>query len=82
MKPWYTSSKFWFCMLAAMAGYVQSMQGLPGSVTQLAGLAVTLLAMLGYTASRTVLEHQDSAEAHEIAVASIKVAIPDAKVTP
>ena len=79
MTPFYKSSTFWLSLLAAVAGYVQSLQGVPGSVTQIAGLIVTGLTVLGYTAHRTVLAHQDSAEAHEKDLASLKVTIPEVK---
>lgn len=69
-------------LLATTLSAIAGVEGLPGSLTQTAGLLGAILAPMALTIQRTVLAHQDSAEAHEIAVASIKVAIPDAKVTP
>ena len=75
MKPFYKTSEFWLNLLLAGAGAVAGMQGLPGSVTQIAGLAAMALAAILHTTARTVLKVQDSHEA----AASIEVPLPPAK---
>ena len=82
MKPWYFSPSLYLTLLATLLSAIAGMQGVPGSITQICGVLGSIIAPMALTVQRTVLSHQDSAEAHEIAVASIKVAIPDAKVTP
>jgi len=79
MKPWYKSPSLYLTLLATLLGSVAAMQGLPGSVTQIAGLLGAIIAPMALAAQRTVLAHQDSAEAHALQmVASLAVIVPDA----
>ena len=78
MKPWYKSPSLYLTLLATLLGSVAAMQGLPGSVTQIAGLLGAIIAPMALATQRTVLAHQDSREEHELRLAgSIAEPIPN-----
>ena len=84
MKPSYKSSTFWLSALAVVLGALQvqgylTMPGVPPVVGTIVGGLLSILGLLGYTTSRTILSHQDSAEAHALQMAaSLAVVVPDA----
>jgi hypothetical protein len=78
MKPWYKSPSLYLTLLATLLSAIAAMEGLPGSVTQLAGVLGSIIAPMALAAQRTVLAHQDSAEAHDKEMASIVVPFPPA----
>jgi hypothetical protein len=58
MKPGWKTSEFWLTVTAQALGAVTASGALPGSglATTLVGLATTVLAQLGYTASRAAVK--------------------------
>jgi hypothetical protein len=71
MKPFYKTSEFYINLALAVVGAIEGMQGLPGSVTQIAGLVMMALSAILHTTSRTIIK--------QAAAASIAVPVPDAK---
>ena len=57
-KPGWKTSEAWLSFLAMVIGSLPSSGLLPasGESTKIVGLAITLLAALGYTASRTAVK--------------------------
>jgi hypothetical protein len=60
----FKTSEFWLTLAAQALGAVAASGALPGGpVAQVAGLATTVLASLGYTASRAAVKRKSLVEA-------------------
>lgn len=59
-KPGYRTSEFWLSSLAMLLGVVLASGAMPegGIASQIAGGVLSVLASLGYTASRTQVKKQ------------------------
>lgn len=58
VKPGWQTTEFWLHLIATLAGVVMG-SGLPSNskVVQVAGMALSLLSVLGYTTSRTMVKN-------------------------